>query len=91
MDLEINLESSNKPKMLWTGPTSRKLGLIEPAGSTEITLECVPQDTALQTISGVKLTDTSLKRTYDFDAICHVYVKPKVDSTGEDLVLSQAG
>ena len=91
LDLEINLESSNKPKMLWTGPTSRKLGLIEPAGSTEITLECVPQDTALQTISGVKLTDTSLKRTYDFDAICHVYVKPKVDSTGEDLVLSQAG
>ena len=50
-------------------------------------LECVPQDTALQIISGVKLTDTSLKRTYDFDNICHVYVKPKMDLDGTDLKL----
>lgn len=78
--------------MLWTGPTSRKLGLIEPAGTIEIILECVPQDTALQTISGVKLTDTSLKRTYDFDSICHVYVKPKLDSSNDlKLIHSQAG
>ena len=63
------------------------LGLIEPSGSTEIMLECVPQDTALQIISGVKLTDTSLKRTYDFDNICHVYVKPKMALDGTDLKL----
>jgi len=87
LDLELSLESVNKPKMLWTGSTSRKLGLIEPSGSTEIMLECVPQDTALQIISGVKLTDTSLKRTYDFDNICHVYVKPKMDLDGTDLKL----
>ena len=90
LDLELSLESVNKPKMLWTGSTSRKLGLIEPSGSTEIVLECVPQDTALQIISGVKLTDTSLKRTYDFDNICHVYVKPKVDLDGSDLKLINA-
>ena len=90
LDLELSLESVNKPKMLWTGSTSRKLGLIEPSGSTEIVLECVPQDTALQIISGVKLTDTSLKRTYDFDNICHVYVKPKLDPDGSDLKLIHA-
>merc|ERR1712223_336242 len=90
LDLELSLESVNKPKTLWTGSTSRKLGLIEPSGSPEIVLECVPQDTALQIISGVKLTDTSLKRTYDFDNICHVYVKPKLDPDGSDLKLIHA-
>merc|ERR1712223_1843649 len=90
LDLELSLENVNKPKMLWTGPTSRKLGLIEPTGTTETTLECVPQDTALQIISGVKLIDTSLKRTYDFDNICHVYVKPKIDADGSDLKLINA-
>ncbi len=83
----MQLENVNKPKVLWCGPTSRKLGLIEPAGSLELVLECVAQDVALQTISGVKLVDTSLKRTYDFDSICHVYVKPKLDSDGQDLNL----
>lgn len=91
LDLELNLENVNKPKTLWTGSTSRKLGLIEPAGTTEVVLECVPQDTALQVISGVRLTDTSLKRTYNFDDFCHVYVKPQVDAEGNDLkVIGQA-
>ena len=36
--------------MIWTGGTSKKLGLIEPAGSTEVILEVVPQDTGLQVV-----------------------------------------
>lgn len=48
MDLELYLENVNKPRMIWTGATSKKLGLIEPAGSTEVVLEVVPQDTGLQ-------------------------------------------
>ena len=84
------MENVNKPKVLWTGCTSRKLGLIEPAGSIDIELECVPQDTALQIVSGVRLTDTSLKRTYNFDDFCHVYVKPQPDAQGHDLQLINA-
>ena len=87
LDLELALENVNKPKVLWTGCISRKLGLIEPAGSIDIELECVPQDTALQVVSGVRLTDTSLKRTYNFDDFCHVYVKPQPDPEGHDLHL----
>ena len=48
LDLELYLENVNKPRMIWTGATSKKLGLIEPAGSTEVVLEIVPQDTGLQ-------------------------------------------
>jgi hypothetical protein len=34
--------------MIWTGAICKKLGLIEPAGSTEVVLQVVPQDTGLQ-------------------------------------------
>lgn len=74
LDLELYLENVNKPRMIWSGGTAKKLGLIEPAGSTEVILEVVPQDTGLQTLSGVRLKDTSLMRTYPFDDLCHVYV-----------------
>ena len=87
LDLELSLENVNKPKVLWTGCISRKLGLIEPAGSIDIELECVPQDTALQVVSGVRLIDTSLKRTYNFDDFCHVFVKSQADPEGHDLRL----
>lgn len=90
LDLELNLENVNRPKMLWTGSTSRKLGLIEPAGTTEVTLEAVPQDTALQTISGIRLTDTLLMRTYNFDDLCHIYVKPELTENGGDLIIGGA-
>ena len=50
LDLELFLENVNKPRMIWSGPTSKKLGLIEPAGSTEVVLEVIPQDTGLQVI-----------------------------------------
>ena len=61
LDLELSLENVNKPKVLWTGCISRKLGLIEPAGSIDIELECVPQDTAIQVVSGVCLIDTRIR------------------------------
>ena len=55
-------------------------------------LECIPFDTSLQVVSGVRLTDTLLKRTYNFDDFCHVYVKPEVDVEGNDLdLISRAG
>lgn len=74
LDLELNLENVNKPCILWTGSCSRKLGLVEPSGSIEVVLEAVPQNTALQSISGIRITDSLLMRTYQFDDICHVYV-----------------
>jgi len=74
LDLELTLENVNKPKMLWSGSCTRKLGLIEPAGSTELELEVVARDTALQPLSGVRITDSLLMRSYQFDDLCFVYV-----------------
>lgn len=37
-------------RILWTGGVTKKLGLIEPAGSTEIVLEAVPMETGLQVV-----------------------------------------
>ena len=74
LDLEMNLENVNKPRILWTGSCSRKLGLVEPSGTIDIVLEAVPQSTALQSISGIRLKDSLLMRSYQFDDICHVYV-----------------
>jgi len=65
---------AGSPGMLWSGVCSRKLGLIEPAGSTELELEVVAQATALQPLSGVRITDTLLMRSYQFDELCFVYV-----------------
>ena len=74
LDLDLTLENVNKPRMLWSGSCSRKLGLIEPAGSAEVELEVIPKDTALQTLSGVRITDSLLMRSYQFDDLGYVYV-----------------
>jgi len=74
LDLELNLENVNKPRILWTGSCSRKLGLVEPSGSMDVVLEAVPQCTSLLSVSGIRITDSLLMRTYQFDDICHIYV-----------------
>ena len=74
LDLELNLENVNKPRILWTGYCSRKLGLVEPSGSMDVVLEAVPQSTSLLSVSGIRITDSLLMRTYQFDDICHIYV-----------------
>ena len=87
--------------MAWSGITTRKLGLVEPSGSIDISLEAVPHDTGLQvcitfgvrvsqlakdkfpfflqSISGVRVTDSLLKRTYEFDDQCPVFVSDDLE------------
>ena len=48
LELELNLVSLNRQCMAWSGITTRKLGLVEPSGSVDISLEAVPHDTGLQ-------------------------------------------
>ena len=51
-----------------------RLGLVEPSGTLDVHLHVVPHDTGLQAVSGVRITDSLLKRTYEFDDLCQVYV-----------------
>lgn len=48
LELELNLVSLNRQRMAWSGITTRKLGLVEPSGAVDISLEAVPHDTGLQ-------------------------------------------
>jgi len=73
VELDLVLETSSR-QLTWTGVCQRALGLVEPGGSLEADLEVVFHDTGLQTVSGVKLVDGLLQRTYEFNDQCQVYV-----------------
>lgn len=58
----------------WNGVSSRSLPQLQPGESTSLSLSLVPLHTGLQTIAGVRLTDTFLKRTYDYENLAQVFV-----------------
>ena len=50
LDLELNLVNVNAPQVHWSGTTTRKLGLVEPSGTLDLTVEAIPHDTGLQVL-----------------------------------------
>lgn len=76
MDLILTLDRKCCVGLCWVGISGRSLGKLEPDAFLDVELELVPILTGLQTISGVRLTDTFLKRTYDYDELAQVFVKP---------------
>ncbi|TRY74878.1 hypothetical protein TCAL_06396 [Tigriopus californicus] len=74
LELDLNLVNMKQPQLAWSGITTRKLGLLEPGGNLEISIEIIPRDVGLQLISGIRITDSLLKRNYEFDDVCQVFV-----------------
>lgn len=74
LELDMNLVNMKQPQLAWSGITTRKLGLLEPGGNIEISIEIIPRDMGLQLISGIRITDSLLKRNYEFDDVCQVFV-----------------
>ncbi|XP_064102438.1 trafficking protein particle complex subunit 13-like [Macrobrachium nipponense] len=73
--LELNLDFLNGGGgSEWSGVSSRSLPPLQPGESTQLTLHIVPLQTGLQTIAGVRLTDTFLKRTYKYENLAQVFV-----------------
>lgn len=73
----VELELSLTPPsglLTWTGVTSRGLGLLEPGGATEVSLEVVLHRPGLHSLQGIACTDSLLKRTYNFNDGCQVFV-----------------
>ncbi|XP_042206519.1 trafficking protein particle complex subunit 13-like isoform X2 [Homarus americanus] len=58
----------------WSGVSSRSLPSLQPGQSTNLSLSLVPLQTGLQTIAGVRLTDTFLKRTYNYENLAQVFI-----------------
>lgn len=74
VELDLILDNPHTRHLTWTGVCERALGLVEPGGSLETELEVVLHDTGLQTVSGIKLVDGLLQRTYNFNDQSQVYV-----------------
>ncbi len=82
--MELNLlPSSSSPDLTWSGVTATRLGLLEPGGGADLSLELAAELSGLHSVSGVRLTDTLLKRTYDFDDLCQVFACHSKDMVEE--------
>ncbi|PNF19837.1 Trafficking protein particle complex subunit 13 [Cryptotermes secundus] len=74
MDLLLSLETPPSSGLVWSGVSGRQMGKLEPGASIHLPLCMVPLATGLQNISGIRLTDVFLKRTYDYDDLAQVFV-----------------
>lgn len=74
MDLLLNLRAVENSGLLWTGLSERNIGTVEPGSSTLISLCAFPINRGLQSVKGISLTDTFLKRTYEYDDLASVFV-----------------
>ncbi|XP_060816898.1 trafficking protein particle complex subunit 13 [Bombus pascuorum] len=72
MDLMLSLESSSS--IAWCGISNTMIGTLKPGVSIDIPLCLIPLRSGIITISGLKLTDTFLKRVYDYDDLAQIFV-----------------
>ncbi|XP_043259381.1 trafficking protein particle complex subunit 13 [Colletes gigas] len=72
MDLMLSLESSSS--IAWCGISNIKIGTLKSGTSIDIPLCLVPLHSGIITISGLKLEDIFLKRTYDYDDLAQIFV-----------------
>ncbi|XP_033331970.1 trafficking protein particle complex subunit 13 isoform X2 [Megalopta genalis] len=72
MDLMLCLESSNS--IAWCGISTTKIGTLKPGVSIDIPLCLIALHSGIITISGLKLEDIFLKRTYDYDDLAQIFV-----------------
>ncbi|XP_046717747.1 trafficking protein particle complex subunit 13 isoform X1 [Silurus meridionalis] len=72
--MDLLLEMCNTRSVHWCGVSGRQLGKLGPSASLSIPLQLLSSVQGLQSISGLRLTDTFLKRTYEYDDIAQVCV-----------------
>ncbi|XP_031847056.1 trafficking protein particle complex subunit 13 isoform X2 [Nomia melanderi] len=72
MDLMLCLESGNS--IAWCGISTTKIGTLKPGASIDIPLCIIALHSGIITISGLKLEDTYLKKTYDYDDLAQIFV-----------------
>uniref|UniRef100_A0A673YWR5 Trafficking protein particle complex subunit 13 n=1 Tax=Salmo trutta TaxID=8032 RepID=A0A673YWR5_SALTR len=72
--MDLVLEMCNTCSIHWCGVSGRQLGKVSPSASLALPLKLLSSVQGLQSISGLRLTDTFLKRTYEYDDIAQVCV-----------------
>ncbi|PVD23698.1 hypothetical protein C0Q70_16971 [Pomacea canaliculata] len=74
MDLTLVLHNMPLLGVMWCGVSGRQLGKLPQNESMDLPLTLLAVTPGLQTISGLRLTDNFLKRTYEHDEIAQVFV-----------------
>ncbi|XP_041356918.1 trafficking protein particle complex subunit 13-like isoform X1 [Gigantopelta aegis] len=74
MDLTLVLQNLPGIGLMWCGISGKQLGKLPQNESMDIPLTLLAITPGLQTLSGLRLTDNFLKRTYEHDDITQVLV-----------------
>ncbi|OXU23699.1 hypothetical protein TSAR_016039 [Trichomalopsis sarcophagae] len=72
MDLLLGLQSNTS--VAWSGISDKMIGTLKPGESVHLPLCLIPLESGLVAVSGLKLTDTFLKRVYDYDDLAQIFV-----------------
>ncbi|XP_058805357.1 trafficking protein particle complex subunit 13 [Phymastichus coffea] len=72
MDLLLGLP--NNTSIAWSGISDRMIGTLKPGEMVQIPLCLIPLECGLVSVSGLKLTDTFLKRVYELDDLAQIFV-----------------
>ncbi|KAK3089805.1 hypothetical protein FSP39_006667 [Pinctada imbricata] len=74
MELALVLQNSQSTGLLWCGISGRQLGKLPQGETMDLKLSLIATVPGLQTISGLRITDNFLKRTYEHDELAQVFV-----------------
>lgn len=74
LDLVLTLDGTLQPGIMFCSTSGVQLGQLPPNSTVDFTLELLPILPGLQSISGIRVTDTFLKRTYEHDDIAQVFI-----------------
>ncbi|CAH1110497.1 unnamed protein product [Psylliodes chrysocephalus] len=72
--VELMIYLENVEGIAWCDISGRKLEPLLPMSHTILEFRCIPLLPGLRTISGIKLLDTFLKRTYTYDELGQIFV-----------------
>ncbi|CAK8675890.1 unnamed protein product [Clavelina lepadiformis] len=71
---QLMVHYENQTDILWQGVSGYKLDPLRSKDSLQLNMSLIPISPGLQTISGLRIVDTELSRTYEYDDIHQILV-----------------
>lgn len=70
----MTLDNENNRPLLFASVSGLRLGQILPNAHAKFQIEVLPLEKGIQPLSGIRITDTFLKRTYEMDNLAQIHV-----------------
>lgn len=79
MDISLSFDNtfSKREQFIWIGITNRHLGKLDAHQTYDISLQLVPITCGLKRIGGLRVTDLSMRQTYDLEDFHNLFVLTK--------------